>query len=79
MPVVRSTPTGTSAMIDAWGRVIGDQRLDNGKSGVIDAVLPKPAGLTPYGRYGDTMFWLLIALGLLAGLPVFRRSRNLQS
>lgn len=79
LPVVRSTPTGTSAMIDPWGRVIGDQRLDNGQSGVIDAVLPRPAGLTLYGRFGDTLFWLMIGLGLLAGLPILRGSRDRQS
>ena len=79
LPVVRSTPTGTSAMIDPWGRVIGDQRLDNGQSGVIDAVLPWPAGLTLYGRFGDTLFWLMIGFGLLAGLPILRGSRDRQS
>ncbi|MBU1384114.1 MAG: apolipoprotein N-acyltransferase [Alphaproteobacteria bacterium] len=64
LPVVRSTPTGVSAMIDPWGRVVGEQRLEPGESGVIDARLPAPAAATPYGRFGD----LLFALGLLAAL-----------
>ena len=64
LPVVRSTPTGVSAMIDPWGRVVGDQRLEPGESGVIDARLPAPAAATLYGRFGD----LLFALGLLLGL-----------
>lgn len=64
LPVVRSTPTGVSAMIDPWGRVVGDQRLEPGESGVIDARLPAPATATVYGRFGD----LLFGLGLLLAL-----------
>ncbi len=64
LPVVRSTPTGVSAMIDPWGRIVGDQRLDPGESGVIDARLPEPRPVTVYGRFGD----LLFALGLLGAL-----------
>ncbi|HYC98801.1 apolipoprotein N-acyltransferase [Brevundimonas sp.] len=64
LPVVRSTPTGVSAMIDPWGRVVGDQRLEPGESGVIDARLPHPTSVTLYGRFGD----LLFALGLLLAL-----------
>ena len=62
--MVRSTPTGVSAMIDPWGRVVGDQRLEPGESGVIDARLPAPAATTLYGRFGD----LLFGLGLLLAL-----------
>ncbi len=69
LPVVRSTPTGVSAMIDPWGRVVGDQRLDPGESGVIDALLPRPTGVTPYGRFGDLLFWLAIVAGLAAAVP----------
>jgi len=63
-------------MIDPWGGVISDQRLDNGRGGVIDAVLPRPAGMTVYGRFGDSLFWLLIGGGLLAGLLSWLRSRK---
>ena len=68
LPVVRSTPTGVSAMIDPWGRVVGDQRLEPGESGVIDARLPAPAAATVYGRFGDLLFGLglLLALAPLA-------------
>ncbi|MDP3404748.1 MAG: apolipoprotein N-acyltransferase [Brevundimonas sp.] len=73
LPVVRATPTGVSAMIDPWGRVVGDQRLDSGESGVIDAYLPQPVAITPYGRFGDLLFWLMVLGGLLPSLPPLLR------
>ncbi len=69
LPIVRSTPTGVSAMIDPWGRVNGDQRLEPGESGVIDARLPRPAAVTLYGRFGDLLFWLAVIAGLTVGMP----------
>jgi len=76
LPVVRSTPTGVSAMIDPWGRVVDDQRLDPGESGVIDAWLPRPAAITLYGRTGDLLFWLAVLAGLAAGAPWTRLRRR---
>lgn len=69
LPVVRATPTGTSAMIDPWGRVIDGQRLDPGESGVIDARLPQPTNVTLYGRIGDLLFWLAVLGGLSFAAP----------
>ncbi|QTN19736.1 apolipoprotein N-acyltransferase [Brevundimonas sp. AJA228-03] len=74
LPVVRATPTGVSAMIDPWGRVVEGQRLDPGESGVIDAVLPLATGETPYGRVGDLLFWLMVVGGLVPlAVPLLRR------
>lgn len=67
LPVVRSTPTGVSAMIDPWGRIVADHRLESGQSGVIDALLPQPAAITTYGRFGDLPFWLAVIAGLMLG------------
>lgn len=82
LPIVRSTPTGVSAMIDPWGRVIGDQRLEPGESGVIDARLPRPAAVTLYGRFGDLIFWLAVVAGLSVAVPwaglVRRQGRDSQ-
>lgn len=75
LPVVRSTPTGVSAVIDPWGRVVDGQRLDPGESGVIDARLPQPAAITLYGRVGDLLFWLGVIAALAAGIP-WRRLRG---
>jgi apolipoprotein N-acyltransferase len=78
LPVVRSTPTGVSAMIDPWGRVVGDQRLDPGESGVIDARLPRPTAPTLYGRFGDLLFWLGALAGLSVGVPWRRLAHRLK-
>lgn len=77
LPIVRATPTGVSAMIDPWGRVVADQRLDPGQSGVIDARLPEPTAITPYGRTGDLLFWLAVLAGLAVAVPgLGRRVRS---
>lgn len=75
LPVVRSTPTGVSAMIDPWGRVVDGARLDPGESGVIDARLPAPTAVTPYGRTGDLLFWLAVLGGLALALRPGRITR----
>lgn len=75
LPVVRATPTGVSAIIDPWGRVVPGQRLGLGQGGVLDADLPRPTAVTLYGRWGDAGFWglLILALAGAAGPAVFRR------
>jgi apolipoprotein N-acyltransferase len=60
-PMIRATPTGVSAMVDAQGRVIDGQRLDLGARGVIDAPLPAVGRDTLASRLGD---WPLAVLVL---------------
>jgi len=44
--------------------------------GVIDAPLPRPTGVTPYGRLGDWPFFLAtLAAFLLSLWPLILRSR----
>jgi apolipoprotein N-acyltransferase len=76
LPVVRSTPTGVSAMIDPWGRVVGDEKLEPGESGVIDARLPRPTAVTLYGRVGDLLFALAVIIGLATAAPLHRIRRR---
>lgn len=71
VPMVRTTPTGVSAMIDAYGRIVPGKRLGQRISGVIDASLPPLAGETLYRRLGNLPFLLfLIIAGVVTG--VFR-------
>ena len=65
MPIVRATPTGVSAIIDAYGRIAPGARLGLGDLGVIDAPLPPALEATPYEKAGDLYF---AAMLLLSGL-----------
>ncbi len=68
LPIARATPTGVSAMIDPWGRVVEGERLEPGVMGVIDARLPQATGVTPYGRIGDLLFWMVTVLMFILSL-----------
>jgi apolipoprotein N-acyltransferase len=62
VPVVRAANTGISAVIDALGRTKATLALDD--MGALDAPLPAAIAPTPYARFGDLGFWLmLIACG----------------
>ena len=67
LPIVRSTPTGISVVIDSSGRLIGPV-LGLGTVGVIDQPLPAARPPTPYVRFGDVPFLVLLLIsGALAG------------
>jgi apolipoprotein N-acyltransferase len=72
LPVVRATPTGISAVIDADGRMV--KSLPLGTIGRIDSRLPIAKSPTIFARFGNAMpvsfAVLLIALALL---PLARR------
>ena len=73
LPLVRAANTGISAVVDPWGRVLA--RLPLGVAGAIDSRVPRPLpGLTPYSRWGEAGFLILIGFFLfLSQLPrVFR-------
>ncbi len=61
LPLARSTSTGMSAMIDAYGRVL--HVLAVGEAGIIDTPLPKALPPPFYALYAEK-----ISLSLLAGL-----------
>ncbi len=75
LPVVRATPTGISAVIDANGRIV--KSLPLGTSGRIDAVVPQAKVPTLFARFGNILplgfAGLLIACALL---PLARRARS---
>jgi apolipoprotein N-acyltransferase len=67
LPVVRATPTGISAVIDADGRIV--ESIPTGKAGRIDARLPVAKAPTLFALYGNILplgfAALLIAFALL--------------
>lgn len=74
LPIIRATPTGVSAVIDARGRALST--LPVGAAQVIDASLPGEIGATLYARYGELLFWALVLLGLAAALPFSRLTKK---
>jgi apolipoprotein N-acyltransferase len=76
LPVIRSTPTGISAVIDANGRIL--ESIPHGRAGRIDTSLPLTKTLpTLFARYGNTLPLSFAALLILmAFLPLVRRSTS---
>ena len=75
LPVVRATPTGISAVIDADGRIV--ESLPLGTAGRIDAQLPVAKAPTLFARYGNILpvgFALLLIVFAL--LPLARRTTS---
>ncbi|HEX4303549.1 MAG TPA: apolipoprotein N-acyltransferase [Rhizomicrobium sp.] len=60
LPVARAANTGISAMIDPAGRTVSS--LDLGRAGVVDSRLPRAFSATPYTRFGDFGFGILLLL-----------------
>lgn len=66
LPLIRVANTGVSAIIDPYGRVL--ESLPLGAEGVIDGLLPKPAGQTVFSRFGRTLVALLFLVALAAAI-----------
>jgi apolipoprotein N-acyltransferase len=73
IPIIRSTPTGISAVIDANGQVMAAIPL--GKAGFLNTALPPAAAPTLFARYGNILPFGF-ALTLIAfGVALGRRKR----
>jgi apolipoprotein N-acyltransferase len=70
VPIIRSTPTGVSALIDARGQIISGARLNLGDSGVIDGNLPNVGPPTLFSRVGHWPFALLLLISIAAAIPL---------
>ncbi len=75
LPMVRATPTGVSAVIDAYGRP-GADLLAPGRMGVIDAALPPAAPSTLYSRVRGLAFWSVEVAATLGCLWLRLRARR---
>ena len=73
IPVIRSTPTGISAVIDAHGQIV--KTLPWQTAGVIDAELPSPTLPTLFARFGNIIPLLLAFSLLLSGIVLGRTRR----
>jgi apolipoprotein N-acyltransferase len=73
VPVLRSTPTGISAVIDADGRLV--HALAMGEMAAIDARLPPPHPPTPFARLGNLLPMLFALLLAAAAIAAARKAR----
>jgi apolipoprotein N-acyltransferase len=69
-PIIRATPTGVSALIDARGRIIPGARLNLGQLGIIDGNLPNVGSPTLFSRVGHWPFALLLLISIVAAIPL---------
>jgi len=73
LPVIRATPTGISAVIDADGRLL--QSLPLGTAGVIDARIPAAEPPTLFARLGNILPFAFALLLVAAAIAVRRKTR----
>ncbi|MGH6970177.1 MAG: apolipoprotein N-acyltransferase, partial [Caulobacteraceae bacterium] len=68
LPMVRGTPTGISAAIDAYGRVLPGKELAHDAYGDIDLALPPALPPTLFEAWGAAPFAAMLLLSLAAAL-----------
>ena len=73
LPVVRSTPTGISALIDPHGQLL--RSIPWQTAGMIDASLPNPLAPTLFARLGNLIPLALGFVLLIAAIALSRRAR----
>ena len=73
LPIVRSTPTGISAVIAADGALLASIPL--GRAGTIDLPLPQPLPPTPFSRLGNLLALATALLLAAASVALRRRHR----
>ena len=73
LPVIRATPTGISAVVDADGRLV--HSLPWRIAGRIDATMPPPRPPTLFARAGNLIPVIFGFLLLIAGIAVARSRR----
>lgn len=73
LPVIRSTPTGISALVDARGRLLAT--VPHQSLGAISARLPSALSPTPFARWGNALPFAFAGLLLLFAIASARRAR----
>jgi apolipoprotein N-acyltransferase len=73
MPVIRSTPTGISALIDGRGRLLAS--IPHHQAGAINAQLPQGLPPTLFARFGNILPMIVAALLALTAILLARPHR----
>lgn len=73
LPVLRATPTGISAIIDAHGRIVAAAGM--GEARAIEAPMPRPMPPTLFARLGNWMAFIAAALMFAAAIAIRRFAR----
>jgi len=73
LPIIRSTPTGISALVDARGQILA--RIGHHETGAFSGVLPPPRTPTPFARAGNRLPLALAVALLVGGVAIGRRKR----
>lgn len=73
IPIIRATPTGISAIVDARGRIVAS--LPQHEAGVIDARLPLAQPPTLFARLGNILAFAFALLLVAAAIAVRRKTR----
>ena len=73
IPVIRSTPTGISAVIDAEGRLLAS--LPHMTAGALETAMPAPHSPTPFARLGQILPFALAMILAGLGVALGRRRR----
>lgn len=73
LPVVRSTPTGISALVDPAGNII--DRIGHYEAGAINGKLPTAMAPTLFARLGNVLPLGLAIILLVSAVAIARRTR----
>ena len=73
MAIVRATPTGISAVIDARGRILA--KVPHEQAGAIAVPVPATRPATLFARFGNAMAAIVAALLLAAAVAIRRRGQ----
>lgn len=73
VPIIRSTPTGISAVVDADGRLLN--ALPWRQPGAIRTALPGPHAATPFARFGNLLPMLFALLLIASGIAIATKRR----
>ncbi|WP_164115656.1 apolipoprotein N-acyltransferase [Sphingorhabdus sp. Alg239-R122] len=73
LPVIRSTPTGISAVVDANGRI--RESVPIGQAGRIDTALPAAHAPTLFARYGNILPIVFAIILLISAVAIGRHRR----